>query len=87
MHFTQDITLSSADFGGIYLDDDAIPLASFDDLRVNQFTIGMSFYDTENPQPEEVASNNILIAAPGARFLDVWFQHFAATFQFRNRVG
>lgn len=66
-----------ATMGGMYLDTDAFPVQSLDELRVHNFTL--SFDNIVNPDtsaPKRL-NNGVLLAAPGAAFLRVWMQAYS----------
>lgn len=56
------------DYGGIYMDLDVIVLKPFTPFMCNELTLG---------QETEVKLNNgLIIAAPGARFLNLWLDYY-----------
>ena len=66
------------DQGGIYIDTDAFPLKSMDDLRSHNFTI--AFDNVVNPDkraPDRLRLNNgVMLATRHARFLKIWEQTY-----------
>ena len=63
--------------GGIYLDTDAFPVQSLDELRSHNFTL--SFDNIVNPDPlaPKRLNNGVLLSAPDAAFLRVWMRAYA----------
>ncbi|XP_025087379.1 uncharacterized protein LOC112560033 isoform X3 [Pomacea canaliculata] len=56
------------EYGGIYLDADQIILKNLDKFRKMEFVMG-------HESPKNLA-NSLLISAPHAKFIDVWYQHY-----------
>lgn len=56
------------EYGGIYLDLDVIALKSFDPLLVYNTTLG---YESKS-----CLCNGVIIAAPGAEFLKIWYSNY-----------
>lgn len=57
--------------GGIYIDFDVFVIQSFDDLRKYEFTLGLEYHG----EPGRI-NNGIIIAAPNARFFNVWLDSY-----------
>ena len=64
--------------GGIYLDTDVIVLRPFDELRNYAMTLG--------EEMKGVICNAVIIAKPGAPFLDTWLESFEKDFRPSQRV-
>ena len=60
--------------GGIYIDTDAFPFRSMDELRIHEFTI--SYDNVVNPDNRAVdrfrLNNGVMLSSPKAQFLRVW---------------
>ncbi len=66
----KNVVIVFSDFGGIYLDNDVLVVASFDPLRNYDFTL-----DVEEMR---ALANGVIVSRRGAPFLRVWLESYRA---------
>lgn len=62
--------------GGIYLDTDAFPIASLDQLRQHNFTISFDNIVNADSKAPKRLNNGVLLSSPDAPFLRVWMKAY-----------